>query len=96
MQDVGTWGGIAIISDSMLATPEAMDALKKAVSYAVTRLGCISQVVVAAPEVAGRGIVEASFERVYQGLCLYNFFDDYASAKAWTLAQIAQYDAAKS
>lgn len=89
MQAGGAWGGIAIITESMLGTPEGMDALRKAVSYGVQNLGCISQVVVAAPDVAGRGLVEGAFERVYKGLCVSNFFDDYESAKAWTNAQIA-------
>lgn len=86
--DGGAWGGIAIITESMLGTPEGMHALRNAVSYGVQKLGCISYVVVAAPEVAGRGIVESAFQRVFEGICLSNFFDDYASAKAWTLAQI--------
>jgi hypothetical protein len=91
MQAGGAWGGIAVITESMLGTPDGMHALRKAVSYGVQHLGCISQVVVAAPEVAGRGLVEGAFQRVYEGLCVSNFFDDYESAKTWTLAQIAEH-----
>lgn len=93
MQADGAWGGIAIITESMLGTPDAMLALRKAVSYGVQKLGCISYVVVAAPDVDGRGVVESAFKRVFEGLCVSNFFDDYESAKAWTLKQIAEHKA---
>jgi hypothetical protein len=91
LQKQGTWGGIAIVSESMLCTPEAMDALRNAVRFGVEKLGCISQAIVASSDVAGRGLVEPAFRRVYEGLCVSNFFDDYSSAKIWTNQQIDLY-----
>ncbi len=96
MHKLGAWGGIAIITESMLSTPEALEQLAKVVRYGVQNLGCIAQVVVAAPDVLGRGIVEAGFVRIYEGLCAYNFFDDYASAKAWLDALIEENETTSS
>ncbi|MFZ6648289.1 hypothetical protein ACO0LO_21385 [Undibacterium sp. TJN25] len=83
MQNGGPWGGIAIIHESMLCTPEAMTAIGAASSYAVAHYGCIAQLVVAARDVAGRGVVESAFHRLYEDVCACEFFDDYAAAKVW-------------
>lgn len=85
------WIAIAMISGSMLATPEAMDALRKVIQNSVQHYGCIAHVLVAKPEVAGRGIVEWAFQRTYDGLTQSAFFDDYESAKAWSLALLASH-----
>lgn len=88
MQTLGTWGAVAIITESMLCPADAMEALRKSVAYSVRRLGCVSHCIVAKPDVAGRGIIEPVFKRVYEGLCASSFFDDYESAKLWTDRQI--------
>jgi hypothetical protein len=67
----------------MLCTPEAMQALSVIVKNGVAHFGCIAQAIVAAPDVAGRGVVEPAFRRVYDGICAYHFFDSYAPAKQW-------------
>jgi hypothetical protein len=87
MQKIGTWGAIAIITESMLCPPDAMAELRKNVAYSVRRLGCNSHSIVAQPDVTGRGIIEPVFQRVYEGLCVSDFFDDYDSAKQWTHLQ---------
>ena len=88
MQTIGVWGAVAIISESMLCSPDAMQALRKNVAYSVHGLGCVSHCIVAEADVLGRGIVEPAFERAYEGLCPSNFFYDYESAKLWTQSQI--------
>ena len=88
MQEEGPWAGIAIMSESMLATPDAMAALRKVVAASVEQFNCIAHIVVAAPGVAGKGVVEGAFQKVYEGLCLSGFFDDYSSAKDWAIQQI--------
>lgn len=90
MQEEGPWAGIAIMSESMLATPDAMAALRKVVAASVEQFNCIAHIVVAAPGVAGKGVVEPAFEKVYEGLCLSGFFDDYESAKKWAILEINQ------
>lgn len=90
MQEEGPWAGIAIMSESMLATPDAMTALRKVVAASIEQFNCIAHIVVAAPGVAGKGVVEPAFEKVYEGLCLSGFFDDYESAKKWAILEINQ------
>lgn len=90
IQEDGPWAGIAIMSESMLATPDAMAALRKVVAASVEQFNCIAHIVVAAPGVAGKGVVEPAFEKVYEGLCLSGFFDDYVSAKQWATKEIHQ------
>lgn len=88
MQTSGVWGAVAIMTESMLCPPDAMQALRRNVAYSVQNLGCISHCIVANTDVLGRGIVEPAFQRVYEGLCASNFFYDYESAKLWTQSQI--------
>lgn len=83
MQASGPWVAVAIASQSMLATPEAMVALRKIVGISVEQFGCRAHVVVADSAVDGRGVVEPVFEKAYAGLCASAFFDDYGSAKRW-------------
>lgn len=80
----GPWAGIAIVRGSMLCTPEAMALLGRAVANGVKHYNCVAHVVVAAPHVEGRGIVEPAFRQIYEGVCAYHFFDEYAEAKHWT------------
>lgn len=91
MREGGAWIAYAKISGSMLATPEAMDALRKVIVNSRDLYGCIGHVLVAAPDVAGRGIVEFAFERSYGDITKTGFFDDDASAKAWAKALLAQH-----
>lgn len=53
-----------------------MDTLRKAVATSVSQFSCIAHVLAAAPNVAGHGIVEGAFEKVYARLCLSEFFDN--------------------
>ncbi len=83
MRAGGPWVAVAMISGSMLATPEAMDALRKVIVNSRQIYGCVGHALVAAPDVAGRGIVELAFERSYGDITSTAFLNDYASAKAW-------------
>ncbi len=91
LKDQAPWVAVAMISGSMLATPEAMDALRKVIKNSVQHYGCIAHVLVARPNVAGRGIVEWAFQKTYDGLSQSAFFDDYESAKAWSLTLLARH-----
>lgn len=90
MQQDGPWVAIAIASQSMLATPDAMQILRKIVQISVEQFDCRAHVVVAGPEVDGRGVVESVFEKAYEGLCASGFFDDYDSAKHWAEQLLAK------
>lgn len=90
MHESGPWVAVAIASQSMLATPDAMTALRKIVRISVAEFNCRAHVVVANREVDGRGVVEGVFEKAYEGLCASGFFDDYQSAKEWAIALLTQ------
>jgi hypothetical protein len=79
----GPWGGIAIVSRSMLCTPDALAELGRAVAYSVKHFNCVAHIMVAAPDVEGRGIIEPAFRQIYEGVCAYQFFNHYADAKLW-------------
>lgn len=91
LKEKGPWIAVAIISGSMLATPEAMDALRKVIQNSVQYYGCIAHVLVAGADVAGRGIVEWAFKKSYGDLSQAALFDDYESAKQWSLALLASH-----
>lgn len=78
--------GIARIHRSMLCPPDAMAALRRTISYAVKHLGCLANVIVAGPEVEGRGFVEPVFVQVYKDVSPYMIFEELDEAKAWSNA----------
>lgn len=79
----GVWACICIIEVSILSTPEAMQVLQKVVEGGVKNFQFGGQAIVATNTVSGRGFVEDSFRHMYQGLCPFEFFEDYQRAKCW-------------
>ncbi|MES2129877.1 MAG: hypothetical protein V4463_21595 [Pseudomonadota bacterium] len=75
--------GIAIIHDTLLCTPDALEELRRAVRYSVTKLGCIGHLVVAGPDVTARDLIEPLFRNLYEGLCGHGFFDTVEEATAY-------------
>ncbi len=71
LRDGGAHVGIAVISGSMLCPPDALARLRQVCEYGVRRQRCLAQMIVAAPEVEGRSLMAATFERMYDGLCPY-------------------------
>jgi hypothetical protein len=75
--------GIAIIRQSILCPPDALEALRKVVLYSVQRLDNVGHVIVADESVEGRKLLAQTFARVYEGVVPYQQFEDLPSAKAW-------------
>ena len=86
----GPWAGLAIISGSMLSTPEGMEELARITANGAKTFACIANVVVAAPGVAGRGVVESAFQRIYEGVCAYAFFNEVDEARQWLRELLAE------
>lgn len=82
--------GIAVISGSMLCTPEALKVLRQAARYAATELHCVAHVIVADKTVDGRDFVESNFMRAYEGVLELAFFYTLDEARAWSLARLQQ------
>ena len=88
----GPWAGLALIRGSMLSTPEGMEALADVTANGVQHFGCIANIVVAAADVAGRGVIETQFKRIYEGVCAYGFFYEMTEAREWLHALLASRD----
>lgn len=89
LSDAGPYVGIAIIHESMLCTPDALELLRQIVLYSATRLRCIAHVIVAAPSVEGRDFLESTFARIYDGVVEHRIFYTVEEARAWSLALLA-------
>jgi hypothetical protein len=85
----GPYVGIAVIDESMLCPPDAMELLAKTVKYSAESMGCLANLVVAAPGVEGRHFVEPNYIRMYEGVTLYGFFDTYEEARQRALEILA-------
>jgi hypothetical protein len=81
--------GIAVISGSMLCTPEALEVLRQAARHAADTLNCRAHVIVADASVEGRDFVESNFIRAYEGVLELAIFYTLAEARAWALARLA-------
>jgi hypothetical protein len=86
LSDAGPYVGIAVIRESMLCPPDAMEALRKIVRYSATRLHCIAHVIVADASVDGRDFLEPVFARIYAGVVEHAIFYGLDEARAWSLA----------
>jgi hypothetical protein len=82
--------GIAVVRESMLCTPDALAVLRRAAAYAATSLACVAHVLVADKSVDGRGLVDASFIRAYQGALRFAIFYSLEEAQAWSLALLEE------
>ncbi len=78
--------GITIVRESILCPADAMEAIGQATSYALARLNCLANVVVAEHDVVGRDVVQFAYEKIDVG----HYFDDVETAKNWALALLAE------
>ena len=78
--------GVTIVRESILCPADAMEAIGQASSYALARLNCLANVVVAAPDVVGRDVLQFAYEKIN----VLHYFDDVDVAKNWALALLAE------
>ncbi|MES2898876.1 MAG: hypothetical protein V4723_04060 [Pseudomonadota bacterium] len=81
---------MTIVTGSLLCTPEALDRLAEVIVYTTAKMQCIGNPVVAAKNVEGRALFEPMYARIYDGSPPHGLFLDYPSAKAWSLALLAE------
>jgi hypothetical protein len=89
VKSVGPHVGIALIQESMLCTPEALQVLRHSAQYAAKSLHCIAHAMVADKSIDGRDLVDASFLRAYEGVIPFAIFYTVDEARAWGLALLA-------
>lgn len=90
LSDMGPYVGIAVIRESMLCPPDALESLRLVAEISATRLGCIAHVIVADAGVEGRDFLAPTFARLYQGLVAHQIFYTLEDARAWSLALLAE------
>lgn len=95
LAESGPHVGLAIVRKSMLCPPDALEALARVARYAVKHLHCIGEFIIADAGVEGRGLVERPFERIYEGVVPFRFFETYEEAKAHADALLRDHDAAQ-
>lgn len=88
--DQGRWAMLAIVSQSMLSTADAVAALGKSVRQLITQSHPLASVYVAAPGTEGRGMVNSGLERMHRGSVPVRFFDSETEARAWLAELLAQ------
>ena len=81
--------GIAVMRGSMLCPPDALAAMREALSYATAKLQCVGNGVVADAGVEGRDMLQGTYARNYEGSAPHRFFYDLDSAKLWALSLLA-------
>jgi hypothetical protein len=93
LSEHGPYVGIAIIHESMLCPPDALEALGQIVRFSATRLHCIAHVIVADAAVDGRDFLEPAFARIYEGVVAHEIFYTLDEARAWSLALLKEHGA---
>jgi hypothetical protein len=79
---------ITTVYESILCPADAMERIAKAIEYSHTHLPCLANVVVAAEDVDGRGLVKSAYQRIG----LENFFTELESAKDWAQKTLATHN----
>jgi len=83
--------GMVIVRESILCPPDAFDALRRVIKYGARHLGCIGNAIVADHAVEGRSLLVPLYAKIYESAAAYGFFEDAASARQWSLAQLARH-----
>lgn len=91
LKPCGPWASINIVSGSIMATPEAIEALRRSALWAYQELGRVAIAYVVATEVEGRGLMTPPIQASGQGVVPVGLFPDYAAAEAWALQRLAEY-----
>ncbi len=81
--------GIAVMRGSMLCPPDALEAMREAVSYATAKLQCAGNGVVAGASVEGRDLLKGTYAKIYESSAPHRFFYDLDSAKLWAFSLLA-------
>jgi hypothetical protein len=86
----GKWGLVFIISNSLLCPLETLDTIRRSVLDDAAHNGHAAVGVVAARSVEGRGLLEAWYCKLYEGICPVAFFETLDEAKCWIAPYLAR------
>jgi hypothetical protein len=82
--------GLAVVRGSLLCPPDALEAMREALTYATSKLQCVGNGIVADASVEGRDLLLGTYARIYEDSAPHRFFHEYDSAKLWALQLLAQ------
>lgn len=85
----GPWASINLVTGSIMATPEAIEALRRSALWAHQELGRVAIAYAVAEDVEGRVLMAPSILESGQGVVPVGLFRSYAEAEAWALQQLA-------
>jgi hypothetical protein len=92
MSQTGPHVGIAVMHGSLMCPLDAFELMRKSIAYAALKLHCIGNVIVAAPEVEGRSIMQPYYARVYKDIIPHRFVTSLDEALAWGRSLLAEQD----
>ncbi|MBO6560041.1 MAG: hypothetical protein JJ959_05865 [Nisaea sp.] len=91
LTESGPWGSIAVISESVLFTPEALEMVRRNMSDPVRNGNLVASAFVLSDDTVGKSLAEAIFRPVY-GLAGAEFrvFDTLEPAREWVESLIEE------
>ena len=89
LKPLGPWATINVIFESLLGTPEALEAMRGSALFTRDELGRCCAAYVADEQVEGRSLMMPALRRSCDGVIPIEFFLDLDSAETWCRQQIA-------
>ncbi len=86
----GPYVGLAVVHESLLCPPDALAAMRDAVSYSTAKLQCVGNGIIADAGVEGRSLLQGTYAKIYAGTAPHRFFLELDSARLWALQLLAQ------
>lgn len=83
LADLGRFGIVMVMSDSMMCDPGAAQLLRKRLHELVTTSRLVCSAVVADPGLRGRQFAAEALAQVHRDLCPFRVFDTEAEALTW-------------
>lgn len=84
----GPWATINIIRDSVMTTPECIDAMRRSAIWTRDTLGRVAAAYAIAEDVEGRRLMEPLLVAACDDIIPTRFFLDLDSASAWAQRQV--------
>jgi hypothetical protein len=82
--------GLAVVRGSLLCPPDALAAMRDALSYSTSKLQCVGNGIIADASVEGRALLQGTYAKTYEGTAPHRFFFEVDSARLWALQLLAQ------
>lgn len=88
LQPQGPWATVNVVHDSVMATPEAVEALRTSAELTHRLLGRAAACYVLSPELEGRRLMDAPIRASCAGIMPLEIFESLPPALAWAQDQL--------